>query len=83
MEDVLKVNSDPETGEGGDDGYDALRVGMASRPPRAIGQWLRGDVQAFSAQTLAFMVEHLYRDTALPGPGATGNSGLQTFLTGV
>lgn len=63
MEDVLKVDSNPETGEGGDDGYDALRVGMASRPPRAIGSLLDSTpVRAFSKQTLAHMVEVLYRD---------------------
>jgi hypothetical protein len=62
MEDVLKVDSNPETGEGGDDGYDALRVGMASRPPRAIGAFWQGTVRAFSKETLAHMVEVLYRD---------------------
>jgi hypothetical protein len=82
MEDVLKVNSNPETGEGGDDGYDAFRVGMASRPPRAIGNFFRGDVQAFSAQTLRFMVEHLYRDKPLPGVDTSGDD-LSIYLTGV
>jgi hypothetical protein len=83
MEDVLKVNSNPETGEGGDDGYDALRVGMASRPARAIGQFYRGDVRAFSQQTLAYMVETLYRDTPglLPG-GANEGGDLATYLSG-
>lgn len=33
--DVLKVDADPETGEGGDDGYDCLRYLLASRPFRA------------------------------------------------
>jgi len=33
--DVLKVNADPETGEGGDDGYDMLRMMLASRPMAA------------------------------------------------
>jgi hypothetical protein len=82
-EDVLKVNADPETGVGGDDGYDALRVGVASRPPRAIGSYYAGDVRAFSKQTLNFMVETLYRDR----PGLTSHMGqgsnLSTFLTGV
>lgn len=84
MEDVLKVNSNPETGAGGDDGYDCLRVGMASRPARAIGQFFRGDVRAFSHQTLAFMVETLYRDTTglMPG-GATEGDSLGTYLSGV
>ena len=82
MEDVLKVDSNPETGEGGDDGYDAFRVGMASRPPRAIGNFFRGDVRAFSQQTLSYMVEHLYRDAVLPGYD-TGNEDITTLLTGV
>jgi hypothetical protein len=84
MEDVLKVNSNPETGVGGDDGYDALRVGMASRPARAIGQFYRGDVRAFSTQTLAFMVETLYRDTTGLQPGGdTQGDNLGTYLAGV
>lgn len=84
MEDVLKVNSNPETGEGGDDFYDSLRVGMASRPPRAIGNFFKGDVHAFSQQTLAYMVEHLYRDTELPaGSGRAFGGDLSTYLTGV
>lgn len=82
MEDVLKVDSDPETGVGGDDGYDALRVAMASRPARAIGQFYKGEVRAFSPQTLAFMVETLYRDRPLPQAVNT-DQGLYTYLTGV
>lgn len=31
-EDALKQNSDPETGDGGDDGYDSLRMAMQTRP---------------------------------------------------
>lgn len=31
--DVLKVDADPETGKGGDDGYDALRYAIASHLP--------------------------------------------------
>lgn len=81
-EDVLKVNADPETGEGGDDGYDALRVGIASRPPRAIGEFLsRGNVSAFSRQVLTHMVEHLYKDRELPG--GTGARTTSTLFTGV
>jgi len=33
--DVLKVDADPETGQGGDDGYDAIRYLLASRPIKA------------------------------------------------
>lgn len=81
-EDVLKVDCDPETGIGGDDGYDALRIGMASRPPRALGDFYKGPVTAFSKQTLHYMTEHLYRDRPLPG-GTAMDEGLYTYLTGV
>lgn len=37
-DDVLKVNADPETGDGGDDGYDCLRMLLASRPLPAESQ---------------------------------------------
>jgi hypothetical protein len=82
-EDVLKVDADPETGVGGDDGYDALRVGVASRPRRTISGFYRGPVRAFSPQTLAYMVEHLYRDRELPPPYAGRQGDLSTFLTGI
>lgn len=65
-EDVLKVDADVETGEGGDDGYDMIRVAMASRPPRAIGTFFDQPVQAFAPSVLKFMVEHLYKDRPLP-----------------
>ncbi len=46
-EDVLKVDADRDTGEGGDDGYDALRYGMMVRPyqPRKAesADWLIPD----------------------------------------
>lgn len=35
--DVLKVDADPDTGRGGDDGYDTLRYLVASRPMPATG----------------------------------------------
>jgi hypothetical protein len=84
MEDVLKVDSNAETGEGGDDGYDALRVGMASRPPRAIGDFFKGEVSAFSQQALAYMVEHLYRDRAELVPSQRPDAAdLSMYLAGV
>jgi hypothetical protein len=86
MEDVLKVDSNPETGEGGDDGYDALRVGMASRPPRTMGNWWDNSTpSAFSEQTLAFMVELLYKDEhgGLIPSGAGAADDLYRSLTGV
>ncbi len=84
MEDVLKVDSNPETGEGGDDGYDMLRVAMASRPPRAIGEFYDQPVQAFAPSTLAYMVEHLYKDRALPEPSQRGKQAgsLYTLFSG-
>lgn len=82
MEDVLKVNADPETGIGGDDGYDCLRVGMASRPPRPIATYKQGPVRAFSKTTLAHMVEVLYRDQAVRPDGARGYD-LGLYLGGV
>jgi hypothetical protein len=84
MEDVLKVDADAETGVGGDDGYDALRQLVASRPPRAIGNFYQGDVQAWSPATLKFMVEQLYRDR--PALDAhtprTGGADMATLLGG-
>ena len=79
MEDVLKVNANPETGQGGDDGYDETRVACASRPSVAEGTWVNEAVQTFSPQTLAFMVEHLYRDRPLPG-GQSGRSLAASFI---
>jgi hypothetical protein len=81
-EDVLKVDADPETGEGGDDAYDAIRVAMASRPPRAIGEFYKQPVGAFTPTTLAHMVEQLYRDRPLPQPSGAGTDAL-TLYTGV
>lgn len=79
MEDVLKVNADPETGQGGDDAYDETRVAVASRPSVAEGTWVQETVRAFSPQTLSFMVEHLYRDRPLPGANA-GRSLAASFI---
>lgn len=79
-EDVLKVHADSETGEGGDDGYDAFRLLMASRPARAIGEFFRGKVGAFSPETLAFMREKLYRDE--PDIGTRSMSGAAYITSG-
>ncbi|MBA3645305.1 MAG: hypothetical protein H0W63_03935 [Gemmatimonadaceae bacterium] len=80
MEDVQKVDADTETGEGGDDGYDALRVAMASRPPRGIGTFMQQPVKAWDTATLNFMVEHLYRDGPLPG-GRRAARKIKSLLT--
>lgn len=80
-EDVLKVDCDIETGAGGDDAYDAIRTGVGSRPPRALGEFFRQPVSAFSPTTLAYMVEQLYRDRPNLTPEGAGD--LHTYLTGV
>lgn len=54
-EDVLKVDANPETGEGGDDGYDALKLGMASRAPTSAkpqSPWHEEQVDAFAKDVL-------------------------------
>lgn len=66
MEDVLKVDADPETGQGGDDAYDETRIALASRPQAARGHWKEEPVKAFSRETLHYMTEKLYRDAPLP-----------------
>lgn len=54
-EDVLKVNADPSTGEGGDDGYDALRYGVQTH----LGQVRvpKVEVNAFDPRMLALEME--------------------------
>lgn len=61
-EDVLKVNADRETGEGGDDGYDALKLGLASRAPtshKPRSPWHEEQVDAFAPEVL----EHEARES--------------------
>lgn len=58
---VLKVNADPLTGEGGDDGYDAWRFGLASRPPRAIGLFREREIRAWDPVVLKAEHERHYR----------------------
>jgi hypothetical protein len=50
---VLKINCNPETGEGGDDGYDAFRYGLASRPGRGRSQEFDMNISAFDPRILA------------------------------
>lgn len=50
---VLKVDCNPDTGEGGDDGYDSFRYGMASRPGRGISQPFSERMSAFDPRVLA------------------------------
>lgn len=65
-EDVLKVDCDPETGEGGDDGYDALRYAVASRPPRPASLWTEDTVPAWDPATLAWEADQLRRVKETP-----------------
>lgn len=49
---VLKVDANPETGDGGDDGYDALRYAVASRAPRSASVALLKKVRAWDKEVL-------------------------------
>jgi hypothetical protein len=49
----LKIDVDTETGEGGDDGFDAARYMIASRPPPALPLALTQAVRAWSPDVLA------------------------------
>lgn len=60
VEDVLKVDAD-DYGEGGDDIYDETRYGVASRPSKAPSLYTRGNVSAFSPESLAADVKRLYK----------------------
>jgi phage terminase large subunit len=59
-EDVLKVDAD-EYGESGDDFYDETRYACASRPRKTPSMFVRGNVSAFSPESLKADVERLYR----------------------
>jgi hypothetical protein len=66
VEKPLKVDADPVTGEGGDDYFDMVRYGAASRPMRARSNWRDQPVQAWAPATLTYEHEHRYRDKPLP-----------------
>ncbi|MBK8246405.1 MAG: hypothetical protein IPK85_03265 [Gemmatimonadetes bacterium] len=78
--DVLKVDVDPETGEGGDDWYDMFRYGLMSRPvARALpggganklpDRHLPWDQRAERASTKTFALPAV----ALPGKGGPGST---------
>lgn len=55
----LKVDADRETGEGGDDGFDALMNLAGVRPLKR--EVARGDIDAFAPATLAYMAEQSRR----------------------
>ena len=65
-EDVLKINADPITGEGGDDFYDETRYALASRPGRAKSNWKDQEVRAWSKETLAYEMEQSRRHRSGP-----------------
>lgn len=52
-EDVLKVHADPESGEGGDDGYDCGRYLLADRPFAGRSTAHETSMSAFSPEVLA------------------------------
>lgn len=70
-EDALKVDADPESGEGGDDFYDALRYGAASRPFAARGNLVDFTIQAWDRAVLAHEADRKRRGLAahLDGDG--------------
>lgn len=59
---VLKVNADPDTGEGGDDGYDALRYGLLSHQRVVNDPALDRQVRAWDPAVLAHEAEQRRHD---------------------
>lgn len=57
----LKVDVDPETGEGGDDGFDMWRYLIASRPPKARALAIEEDVKPWKPSTLKHEAEESRR----------------------
>ena len=54
---VLKIDADPITGDGGDDDYDETRYALASRPGVSRSNWKDQEVKAFSKATLLHEME--------------------------
>jgi len=67
-EDALKTDADPESGEGGDDPYDCLRYGLASRPTAAVTQFAEDIPSAWDPAVLAYEADRLARGLP-PVPG--------------
>lgn len=61
VEDALKVDANPETGEGGDDDYDETRYALASRPQRPASTYQLQLVRAFSPEALQYEYERNMR----------------------
>lgn len=66
-EDALKTDADPESGEGGDDEYDMVRYGIASRPPRAMSSLSTETRSAWDPEMLEAAEERVLTGT-LPQP---------------
>lgn len=64
--DVLKVNADPETGEGGDDGYDQIRYGVARRKLAAPSTAHLVQRSAWDPDVLRRAAEQLMRPQTTP-----------------
>lgn len=65
-EDVLKVDADPETGEGGDDGYDTCRYLLASRPFSPPSTFRNAPLSSFDPDVLAAEADRKRRHTSKP-----------------
>lgn len=64
--DVLKVDANSETGEGGDDGYDALRTMVAQRPLVAKSGYDEIGLSMIDPQILAAEVQRAAKSTVRP-----------------
>ena len=70
--DVLKVDADPVTGEGGDDSYDSIRYGAMSRPRPARSTFATERVRAFDPAVLKAEHDRQRRGRPLPARQPTG-----------
>jgi hypothetical protein len=64
--DVLKIDADPLTGEGGDDGYDMLRYAAMERPKPAPSTYATERVRAFDPAVLAAEHERVRKGKPTP-----------------
>lgn len=63
---VLKVDADSETGEGGDDGFQALQYAVASRPPRAPSSRVIDWISGWSKEQLEYEARETRRVQSKP-----------------
>lgn len=81
--DVLKVDADPLTGEGGDDGYDMLRYGAMERPQAAPSTFATERVRAFDPAVLAAEAERVRKGKSTPpGPRRSRSVDPMTYYGG-